>query len=239
MSNLAVFDLEQFGKIRISPKGEGSVFDLIQVVGGQKNPHQTWKNLSKQFPEVLQKAYYLQFPGAGQRETPVMDKEGLLELIGLLPGAVGNAYRQGAAKLVLGLLENPAELAKVSIDRIDDQKELEDVAAIAHRKYLEKYHPLMNELKNRGALGTTYQHVNFINTKTCLGKTPQLIKAERGGKTAREHATSSELIRLQMLQDLQHGGIVKKDAQGHAAMLQVASDAASKFGALIAEFSLP
>jgi hypothetical protein len=40
-------------------------------MGGQKNPRQTWSGLIEVHPEVVQKVDNLQFPGAGQRETPV------------------------------------------------------------------------------------------------------------------------------------------------------------------------
>lgn len=50
------------------------------------------------FPEVVQVADNYKFPGKGQRETPVTDSEGAFYIIGLLPGAVGHAYRERAAK---------------------------------------------------------------------------------------------------------------------------------------------
>ena len=51
--------------------GQPSVFDMIRVLGGQKNPHQPWERLCAAHPEVLTKCENLQFPGPGQRETPV------------------------------------------------------------------------------------------------------------------------------------------------------------------------
>ena len=47
------------------------MFDMIHVLGGQKNPTQVWLRLKESHPEVATKCGYLQFPGAGQRETPV------------------------------------------------------------------------------------------------------------------------------------------------------------------------
>ena len=47
------------------------MFDMIRVLGGQKNPHQAWAGLTEVHPEVLQKVETLQFLGPGQRETPV------------------------------------------------------------------------------------------------------------------------------------------------------------------------
>ena len=44
---------------------------MIRVLGGQKNPRQVWERLIASHPEVVPKCDNLQFPGAGQRETPV------------------------------------------------------------------------------------------------------------------------------------------------------------------------
>ena len=44
---------------------------MIRVLGGQKSPTKVWLRLVETHPEVATKCRYLQFPGAGQRETPV------------------------------------------------------------------------------------------------------------------------------------------------------------------------
>ena len=72
------------GDIRVSSAGQPSVFDMIRVLGGQKNPHQPWERLCAAHPEVLTKCENLQFPGAGQRETPVATtKEDAYYILGL------------------------------------------------------------------------------------------------------------------------------------------------------------
>ena len=64
--------------------GQPSVFDMIRVLGGQKNPTQVWLRLKESHPEVATKCGYLQFPGAGQRETPVATtKEDAYYILGL------------------------------------------------------------------------------------------------------------------------------------------------------------
>ena len=57
--------------LRFPGLGQPSVFDMIRVLGGQKNPRQVWERLIASHPEVVPKCDNLQFPGAGQRETPV------------------------------------------------------------------------------------------------------------------------------------------------------------------------
>lgn len=44
---------------------------MIRVLGGKKNLHDTWAQIVETHPEVVGKCDNLQFPGAGQRETPV------------------------------------------------------------------------------------------------------------------------------------------------------------------------
>lgn len=238
MNNLSIFEGELFAQIRITPDGKGSVLDVIKNIGGHGNPKKLWKTISKQFPEILDKCDYFQFPGRGQRLIPVLDKEGLLQVIGLLPGAAGEKYREGAKNLVLGLLDNPAEVAKSAIDKIDNSKEIEDIATIAYRRYEEKYHPLRDELNKRGAIPPTYQHIDAINAEACFDKETQAINEERSDLTIYEQANSTEFMRLIVVQDLQCGGIVKRNAQGHAEIIDVASKAASAFKALIDEFSI-
>lgn len=60
------------GQIRMTSKGQPSVFDIIRVLGGQKNPRDAWARYTEQHPEALAYITYHQFPGAGQRPTPVI-----------------------------------------------------------------------------------------------------------------------------------------------------------------------
>jgi hypothetical protein len=44
---------------------------MIRVLGGQKNPRDAWNRITDTHPEVVGKCDNLQFPGPGQRDTPV------------------------------------------------------------------------------------------------------------------------------------------------------------------------
>jgi hypothetical protein len=44
---------------------------MIRVLGAQRNPRKAWERLTESHPEVVAKCYNLQFPGPGQRDTPV------------------------------------------------------------------------------------------------------------------------------------------------------------------------
>lgn len=235
MNSLTVLD---FGVLRTDGFGKYSVFDLIRICG-QKNPYEFWNRLQIKYPDVLTGCTNLKFPGKGQKETPVTDKEGLLKVIGLLPGAISDKYRDTAAKTVLQLLENPDQLAIAAIDRIKGKKELEEVTNKALNKYISTYHPLMGEIRKRdGVSPVTYQHVNTVNTKAIMGKEPHLIKAERGGKTARENATSDELMHLYVLQSIQQKGLQNRDAKGHSEISRTIQEVADDFQNLLGKYGV-
>ena len=50
--NLALLN---YGEIRVTPDERYSVFDVVEVIGGKKNPRDAWKVLTEQFPEVVGK----------------------------------------------------------------------------------------------------------------------------------------------------------------------------------------
>jgi hypothetical protein len=212
--------------MRRTSDGRVSVFDLIGVVGGQLNPKDVWKALCRDFPEVVDFSDYFKFQGRGQRETPVVGKEGALIVIGLLPGRAGKKYRAEAAKLVLAWYEAPADLAIAAIDRIDNAKDSKAVLEKAAEKYLTAYHPLFDALKECGADTFTYANVNTCNTKAILGATPKEVVESRGGKNARSHLSAAEYGHFSTLQDCQLANIKKTKAsdkkEAYAASKEVA-----------------
>ena len=112
------------GAIRITTQGQPSVIDMIRVLGGQKNPRQVWKRLIASHPEVVPKCDNLQFPGPGQRETPVArTKEDAYYILGLLPGAVGSKYREDAARTFVQALDDPAGLIERLRPRLTAEEE--------------------------------------------------------------------------------------------------------------------
>jgi hypothetical protein len=225
--------------VRKTDQGLFSVFDAIYFIAQKRNQHMVWNRLIKLHPEVLTNVSTFKFSGAGQKPTPVADKKTIIEIISLLPGKIGGDTRRAAIELLLKYFEAPEELAKAAIDRITDTDKLKDVHETAFRKYINQYHPLMGEIKKREGLSpTTYQHVNSLNTKACMGAEPSIIKAKRGGKTAREHATSEELSRLAVLQELQCCGLRKQNAQGHSEISGVVQLAADKFQSMLEEFGV-
>lgn len=126
MSNLIKFDGFDNGEIRVTEDGRYSVFDVIKFCG-KGGERKVWERLCTQFPEVVAKCHNFKFSGQGQRETPVAGREGILYIIGLLPGAVGRSYREASAKVFLAYLDASPELAGDIIDRAtpEDLKKIE------------------------------------------------------------------------------------------------------------------
>lgn len=97
-------------KIRKTEDGRFSVYDLIRLAGGQKNPREPWKRLQEAYPEVVTKCDTFKFNGKGQNNTPVATLENCLYILGLLPGECGKSYREKAANLVRRYIEGDADL---------------------------------------------------------------------------------------------------------------------------------
>jgi hypothetical protein len=182
MSNLTALIEYQGDQIRITPDQKISVFDFIRVVGGSINPPQTLKRLAKEHPEVITFCYDWKFPGARQRVTPVADKGGVLQILGLLPGAVGRKYRAEAAKLVLAFYEAPEELAVAAFDRITDPKKIQKTKARIDGIVIRKLET--NAFADTGLITKHWQYGDLTNAtyQGLLGGTAKELKAQKGLK---------------------------------------------------------
>jgi hypothetical protein len=168
--------------VRVTPDRSTSVFDFIRVVGGQKNPRTTFDRLCKTHPEVVRFCDNWKFPGARQRDTPVAGREGILQILGLLPGAVGRKYRAEAAKLVLAFYEAPEELAVAAFDRITDPKKIQKTKARIDGIVIRKLET--NAFADTGLITKHWQYGDLTNAtyQGLLGGTAKELKAQKGLK---------------------------------------------------------
>ena len=106
MDSFLQLDAEALGQIRKTSEDPPrvSIFDVIQAVTGQSNPRMIYSRLKEAFPEVVTNLDNLQFPGAGQRPTPVTDARGIVEVILLLPGRAAARFRVEAASVIVRFL---------------------------------------------------------------------------------------------------------------------------------------
>ena len=76
-----------------------SIVDVAMAVTGkpQHDAAQDFRRLSTQYPEVGANCSHYRFPGRGQRDTPVADARGIVEIAMLLPGRQAARVRRQAA----------------------------------------------------------------------------------------------------------------------------------------------
>lgn len=210
------------GSIRITPEGQPSVFDMIKTLGGRKNPTATWDRLVSAYPEVALKTDNFQFPGQGQRNTPVAkDKKATLHILGLLPGEVGRKYREQSAKLFTKWLEDPAGLVGDLAEHLneDQQKKLE-----ARLKGKRTRHLFTDVLKDYGVERTGYAHCTNAIYEPVLGASARGLKnrfAEREGlvvaevKNPRDHMTITELGDVETAERIAEGQLRRQTVAGN------------------------
>ena len=192
MSILTVFSFDD--QLIREQDGRWSVYDMIKVIGGQKNPHDAWKRLTVSYPEVLAKCEDWKFPGAGQRNTPVCDRQVALEIIGLLPGAVGKKYREEAAKLFLRYVDADITLADEIVQRQTDKKSVEWIQARVEGKVARL--EFTDELKARGVTGFGYAaNTDTLNIEL-FDHPAKELKEIKHVKNPRDGMTSLELAAL-------------------------------------------
>jgi hypothetical protein len=160
-------------KIRRTENGRFSVYDLVRIAGGKKNPHDTWKSLCDQYPELkLSKTEFYTFPGKGRNTTPVATVESCLYILGLLPGICGQTYREAAANIVRRYMEGDADLGaslilrdhnkdrqKKALKRVKATLSNKDINELSHKHGLPYYKA--HDDRNVGLYGKTTKQLRF------------------------------------------------------------------------------
>lgn len=79
-----------------------SVIDIIKVMTGKNNNHsaEVFRRISINFPDVTDLCVNFQFPGQGQRPTPVADLDTILMILQHLPGPSAQQYREKTAEVL-------------------------------------------------------------------------------------------------------------------------------------------
>ncbi len=84
-----------------------SVIDVIVIVTGAADAHvaaQILRRMLETYAELKEKIDQFKFPGQGQRETPVTDVRGMVEIIQVLPGPQAGRLRRQAAEILVRYL---------------------------------------------------------------------------------------------------------------------------------------
>jgi hypothetical protein len=246
MTNIINFEGDFAGSsIRVTEDGRYSVLDIIRFCTGSKNPSQTWngdkanratrqKGIVERFPEVIRKTDNFKFPGKGKRETPVANRENILYIIGLLPGAVGRAYREESAKVFLQYLEASPELAESVIDRATP----EDLKRIQKRLAGKQIRvQFATELYDRGVT-EGWQIASCTNEiyKPLLGGTAKEVRQNRNlpvKANIRDSMDSLELASVMFAEELATRDMKAKNAHGYPECKTITANAANKVRSVI------
>ena len=227
------------GSIRVTPDGKPSVFDMIRVLGGLKAPHKAWERLCEAHSEVLSGCQNFKFPGRGQRLTPVArDKEAAYQILGLLPGAAGAAYRKQAAELFVKFLDDPAALAAETVERLD-KAELEWLEARIAGKLARDC--ITGVLQEHGVQGHGYAMCTNAVYIPILGSTAKQLKtaiAEKTGIPAkniktRDHLAIKQLREVETAERIAAGQVKLTNVQGNEKVAKVVRASAEYTRALL------
>ncbi|MCT7984978.1 hypothetical protein NG796_17030 [Laspinema sp. A4] len=228
--NIVTFEQFENQEIRVTEDGRYSVYDVIRFCG-QKNPHEVWKRLCREHSELLTRSEKYKFPGRGgaARATPVADRSQLLYIIGLLPGAVGQAYREDAAKVFLQYLEASPELAESVIDRASPE-DLERIKLRLQGKEIRV--SFTTVLHNHGVVeGWQFGACTNAMYRPLLGGSCKEVKLARGlSRTAnlRDHLETEELVDIMFAERLAKRQIESENLSGYKPCLDACENAAHR-----------
>ena len=228
MTNLIKFEALDDAAIRVNEDGRYSIFDVIRLCGCSSE-RKVWERLTERYPEVVAKCHNFKFQGRGQRETPVTDREGILYIIGLLPGTAGRAYREAAAKVFLAYLDASPELAESVIDRAKP----EDLDRIQKRLLGKGVRiRFVSELHDRGVV-EGWQIGDCTNAiyQPLLGGTAKMVKQQRNlpaRANLRDNLSTLELAATMLAEEIATRDMASQDAKGFHQCKSVTRNAAAK-----------
>ena len=94
-------------RVVISSLPNAQYFDVVDAITGKtkNNARNSLDCVKERYPEVARDLSYFRFPGRGQRNTPVVDVRGIVEIVMFLPGRPtrGRRIRGHASSSTCGL----------------------------------------------------------------------------------------------------------------------------------------
>lgn len=205
------------GKVRTTEDGRYSVYDVIAFCG-KGSQREVWKRLGKEYPEVVTLCDNHKFEGSGQRLTPVANREGILQIIGLLPGAIGRAYRAEAAKVFVQYLDADPELVGSIIDR-STEDQLKWIEARLKGKQIRNASMAIAQ-KHGVTTDKGFAACTNATYRGAFGADAATLKAQRGlarKAKLRDSFDMVELAAVGMAEALATDTIIHEDLQGQAA----------------------
>ena len=100
----ALLGKKKVAQIRKTDENPSRISIIVVAIAVTGKTHhdaaQDFRRLSDQYPEVGTNCSLLKFPGRRQRDTPVTDAKGIVEIIMLLPGQQATRVRRQASELL-------------------------------------------------------------------------------------------------------------------------------------------
>lgn len=94
--------------VRVTPDKKVSVLDIISVVTEAGNPRKIWKSMCETHSDIVTFSYDVETNGL--QTMKVVNIEGMMHIINLLPGPKAAAFRAGAMRLLVRFLGGDVSL---------------------------------------------------------------------------------------------------------------------------------
>lgn len=229
MSNIQLFATNEH-TIRATNDGRFSVYDVLVAFGVTKNrkhANETYTRIVAKHSEVSSFCGYFKFPGRGQRETPITDREGMYQILMLCPGNKAAEFRKWAA----GVLADPDKAANHAIEMYRKQGR-SDKWIKTRLDGLQIRHQFTDTLKQHGIVkpGHYAACTDAIN-KPLLGGTAKEVKQQRGltkRQPLRNELSQVELSALNLAEAIASERIEKEERQGFNQCRDACSDAGDR-----------
>ena len=234
MSNLTFFKRDFEGsEVRVTEDRRFSVFDVLTFFvepttrKGKKadsiNPRQVWASLQGSHSELVQLVDNFKFPGRGQRETPVANEEGIIQILMVIPGSRGAAFREWAA----GIIADPEKALDHAVNKYRNQgKSYEWIEARLKGKVERR--KLTDVLKAHGVKGYGYAQCTDAMNTALFGNTAKQLQEARGVKLTRDGLDDVEVAALGLSEALARRDITTKNYQGNHQCADACNDAGSR-----------
>jgi hypothetical protein len=137
-----------------------SVFDFITVVGGQRNPKDTWQRILNEHSEelgIVAKCDYSQF--GKTKKTPVVNVQGMVKLLFWLPGELAKQFRSKSAEVMIRYLGGDITL-------IDEIKAIDQVHIENPNNVAQVFRQEVQGLLNYNQINNSKQLLLHFGSKT-------------------------------------------------------------------------
>lgn len=227
MSHLTFFAHDFEGQqIRTTADKRFSVYDVMVAMGvadKASNAKNVLERLHSKHSEVTTICSNFQFPGRGQRQTPVADEQGIYQILMLCPGGRAAEFRQWAA----GIIADPNKAFDHAVRKYIRQGKSEEWIQQRLEGIVTRHH-LTDVLKAHGVKGHGYAQCSDAINVGLLGKTAKQLQAERGVKRTVDGFSRVEVAAKGLADAIAADKVQSENRWGNRQCSEACGDAARK-----------